>query len=363
MSIRTVQFALTANSISPTLAQSGGVQGEHNATSVEFLIDPSLLLKIQHEAKNSIPFYRIDAFTLDGKKISTEPKELVSDLITFELSNQLTQSGADIKIHLVISILSDNETLVDLYSYPATLTVLSLPSSQKVQTEEYSGITELYKKSEHNANIAKESANLALINAERTENAKASLESGTEFIFCGGDAESTLNIDLVVDDKVNEFSQNPIANNSVFKFLNEQIQKAKQEALLLAHPVGSYYFSDDATNPAFIFGGEWEQIKDRFILAAGDGYDQIGATGGASTHNHTLNNGYALISAIGGEPDGIYQKRIEVAEYEAVKYPLTAEFGLDGPHNLAFAVALGGHTDSTNNMPPYIVTYCYKRIK
>ena len=54
----------------------------------------------------------------------------------------------------------------------------------------------------------------------------------------------------------------------------------------LAHPIGSYYWSADLTDPGELFGGTWERIKDRFILAAGDTYT-AGSTGGAASHTLT----------------------------------------------------------------------------
>ena len=59
--------------------------------------------------------------------------------------------------------------------------------------------------------------------------------------------------------------------------------------LNLVYPVGSIYWSSNNTNPATLFGGTWTQIKDRFILAAGDSYSN-GATGGAATVTLTVNN-------------------------------------------------------------------------
>ena len=50
----------------------------------------------------------------------------------------------------------------------------------------------------------------------------------------------------------------------------------------LIYPVGSYYWSKNSTSPNELFGGTWEQIKDRFVLAAGDVYD-VGVTGGESS--------------------------------------------------------------------------------
>lgn len=52
------------------------------------------------------------------------------------------------------------------------------------------------------------------------------------------------------------------------------------------HPVGSLYISENPTSPAELYGGTWEQIKDSFILAAGDTY-AAGSTGGSATHHLT----------------------------------------------------------------------------
>lgn len=67
--------------------------------------------------------------------------------------------------------------------------------------------------------------------------------------------------------------------------LKEVFQAWRKNLLLDAHPVGSLYWSSNATDPTSLFGGSWERIKDKFILAAGDSYSQ-GSTGGSATHNH-----------------------------------------------------------------------------
>lgn len=65
------------------------------------------------------------------------------------------------------------------------------------------------------------------------------------------------------------------------------IKVVKEEQKLLDHPVGSIYMSMNATEPSVLFGGTWERIKDRFVLAAGDSYE-TGATGGEAEHKLTL---------------------------------------------------------------------------
>ena len=68
------------------------------------------------------------------------------------------------------------------------------------------------------------------------------------------------------------------------------IAQAKAEAILAAHPVGSLYWTESAENPNTTFGGgTWVQIKDKFILAAGDTYTN-GATGGSATVTLTVAN-------------------------------------------------------------------------
>lgn len=52
------------------------------------------------------------------------------------------------------------------------------------------------------------------------------------------------------------------------------------------YPVGSIYMSVRDTNPAFLFGGTWERLQDRFLLAAGETYE-AGVTGGEATHTLT----------------------------------------------------------------------------
>lgn len=52
-------------------------------------------------------------------------------------------------------------------------------------------------------------------------------------------------------------------------------------------PIGSIYMSVTNINPSTIFGGTWERIKGKFLIAADDNTYTLGATGGNSTHNHT----------------------------------------------------------------------------
>lgn len=55
------------------------------------------------------------------------------------------------------------------------------------------------------------------------------------------------------------------------------------EVLEKIYPVGSIYITTNFVNPQATLGGVWEQIKDTFLLSAGDTY-KGGSTGGEATH-------------------------------------------------------------------------------
>ena len=59
-------------------------------------------------------------------------------------------------------------------------------------------------------------------------------------------------------------------------------------AMSKMYPVGSIYMSIEPTNPLNLFGvGEWVQIQDCFLLAAGSSYT-AGSTGGEAQHALTI---------------------------------------------------------------------------
>lgn len=61
------------------------------------------------------------------------------------------------------------------------------------------------------------------------------------------------------------------------------VREAVNNNWLSIYPIGSIYMSVNEVDPSTIFGGTWQQIKDKFLLASGDVYNN-GATGGEATH-------------------------------------------------------------------------------
>lgn len=151
-------------------------------------------------------------------------------------------------------------------------------------------------------------------------------------------------------------SYGSINNGSVSELTERQIKNI----LSLAHPVGSIYMSDDATSPAELFGGTWERIKDRFILAAGDTY-AVGSTGGEEKVSLTVEN------------NGPHTHYISVANYvTGDKYVPEGEWRLvykdpGASTNYLMTSAMVGMQESGggrphNNMPPYITKYVWQRL-
>ena len=107
--------------------------------------------------------------------------------------------------------------------------------------------------------------------------------------------------------------------------------------------------SANTTNPGSLFGGTWEQIQGRFLLAAGGGYS-AGTTGGEATHkltvaempahSHTYTRDGFVVGGSYGDKVGVY-----------------------GGGSAAYSSTTGaaGSGSAHNNMPPYLAVYVWKR--
>ena len=117
------------------------------------------------------------------------------------------------------------------------------------------------------------------------------------------------------------------------------------------YPIGSIFISTNTTNPSTYFGGKWERIKGRFLLAADDSTYKIGNVGGEAnvtltvnqipSHSHTL--GFATQNS-----GSSYDMPIRARAYGSAA----------SNYNTS---AVGG-SQAHNNMPPYLVVYIWKRI-
>ena len=120
------------------------------------------------------------------------------------------------------------------------------------------------------------------------------------------------------------------------------------------HPIGSIYITTTNVSPSTIFGGTWEQLKDRFLLACGDKYNP-GTTGGEEEHTLSIDE-MPSHSHDTANPNIIANDNGE--------NPITFKNGTDArvSQNTRATVNVGGNLPH-NNMPPYITVYVWKRIR
>lgn len=124
-----------------------------------------------------------------------------------------------------------------------------------------------------------------------------------------------------------------------------------------AYPVGSIYLSVNETSPAELFGGTWEQLKDRFLLAAGDTY-AAGSTGGEFEHKLTVNEMPNHDHKIAKGNLNTSGTGTQFSEYSAHQTEQTIKPGKYWTANTTEA----GGDQPHNNMPPYLAVYMWKRI-
>lgn len=125
------------------------------------------------------------------------------------------------------------------------------------------------------------------------------------------------------------------------------------------YPVGSVYISTAGTNPAVLFNvGVWQQIEDRFLLAAGDVYT-AGTTGGEANvqltiaqmpaHSHEMTNGGSAACV-----------------YTTTGVAYSDGFGGGGlwtnSNKATGKPDVTGGSEAHNNMPPYLVVYMWRRV-
>ena len=139
----------------------------------------------------------------------------------------------------------------------------------------------------------------------------------------------------------------------------------KAEIVNMIYPVGSIYMSVNNSNPATLFGGTWQRITGRFLLAGTDNSNSgaaqtPGNTGGAATH--TLTKAELPNTELG------VKFPFNSVEYDAYMYQMSVytgggtgvgTFGLNQGNKL-HTEALGSGS-SFSIMPPFLSVYVWKR--
>ena len=160
-------------------------------------------------------------------------------------------------------------------------------------------------------------------------------------------------------------------NNVVFNPISK-----KSSIFDLIYPIGAIYMSVNNVNPNVLFGGRWEQLKDRFLLGSGDVYEN-GATGGSATvtltanqsglkahghgmahthnHHHNLNKNFS--TGGGGSANAYITTANRKTSTQYTGYDNTASSKSTTDNNTP-----SNASESHENMPPYLAVYMWKRI-
>ena len=190
----------------------------------------------------------------------------------------------------------------------------------------------------------------ALSDRPNTADGLTSAELKERFDRAGATIKDYLNHTLTkqLDDEV-------VTIENTLSTINTQITNIQSAMLSFnqIYPVGSIYISVNSSNPGTLFGGTWERIQDRFLLASGSTYEN-GTTGGSATHTLTIgempSHGHNLIFHDGGGTGNSGKgvpflgngDRTTGADPRGVQ-----NTGGGKPHSI---------------MPPYLAVYVWKRV-
>ncbi len=183
-------------------------------------------------------------------------------------------------------------------------------------------------------------------------------------------------------------------------------QKTNRKDLIdIIYPIGSIYMSVNSVTPSTLFGGVWEQIQGKFLLAS-DSNNPVGTTGGEATtpltvenlpshthsgssvsagsHSHSrggmeIGGNFSVLNDAGNlSMTGVYylsgnyvQNRVSVDTYSGNLDNRLLEFRAsrnwsgntseNGGHTHTINVGSTGSGTAHNNMPPYLAVNIWKR--
>lgn len=135
-----------------------------------------------------------------------------------------------------------------------------------------------------------------------------------------------------------------------------QIEMGELDLLNKIYPVGSIYISASVTNPSALFGGQWVQIKDTFLLAAGN-KRSAGITGGEETHVLTINESPSHNHKMSDYTWAAFTKRKTDNDVSQFYNPGGWTFDY-----MQTETQYAGGNQAHNNMPPYLTVYMWQRI-
>lgn len=139
------------------------------------------------------------------------------------------------------------------------------------------------------------------------------------------------------------------------------------ERSMREHPVGSWYWSDDPTSPAVVFGfGVWTPMHDRVLVGAG-GIFSLGQAQGQVSVSLTANEMPRHTHDWGNNWKIPYVQNLSfpygAAELIAGNGTYAYFIGMRGTSTSPDIPASSGNGYAHDNMPPFYATYCWRRTR
>lgn len=134
-----------------------------------------------------------------------------------------------------------------------------------------------------------------------------------------------------------------------------------QEVWDLIYPVGSICIFVNELNPNVLYGGTWEKIRDKFLLASGDTY-QNGSTGGQDKASVQLEM-FSLL-----DNKRLYfdytKQNFEVPYLSNSRYMVEGNYGEESANyeNQYLGLKVSNLNNTDTLMPPYLAVNVWKRI-
>lgn len=185
------------------------------------------------------------------------------------------------------------------------------------------------------------------------------------------------NVQIVLEDRLGTTTYNSVLNRGIpitffdrlkrslgincFPANDTSLEISGKTIFDMIYPVGSIYLTVNSTDPSTIFGGTWEQIKDQFLLSAGDTYT-AGTTGGSATHTLTVDeipSHSHRLKRNGGFTDGVMVDTGRTGQWGSAIAQVGSRDYTAQPNDITVENTGGGKAH--NNMPPYLVVYVWKR--
>ena len=143
----------------------------------------------------------------------------------------------------------------------------------------------------------------------------------------------------------------------------DALQSALSQKPDLVYQVGDIHITTSTQSPAAIYGGTWEQLKDRFLLAAGSAY-AAGSTGGEAAHTLTENEMPRHYHDLAQQNTAATTKLGLWDSYIKSNYQVLDQV-YDSTQNIKaymYGTRSAGSGAAHNNLPPYLAVYMWRRV-